>query len=63
VQVPIAEQPIDSFDVMFDVRAARTVSAELTQRRLAAENERLDHSNERRRPHRVRNDCPLLQPS
>jgi hypothetical protein len=63
VQVPVAEQPIDGFDVMLDVRAACAVSAELTQRRLAAENERLDYSDERRRPHRVRDDRPLLQPS
>ena len=63
VQVAIAEQPIDGFDVVLDVRAARPISAELTQRRLAAENERMDHSDERRRPHRMRNDRPLLQPS
>jgi hypothetical protein len=63
MQVRVAEQSVDGFDVVLDVSGARAVSPELSERRLAAEDERLHDTNERRRALRVPDNRPLLEPS
>jgi hypothetical protein len=63
MQVTIPEQPIHSFDVMFDVRFPGAISAHLCQRGLAAHNQRLHYANQRHRSHRMTDNLALLQPS
>lgn len=58
----VAEEPIDSLDVVLDVSGARPAATELRQRGLATEHQGLDDARQRRRAHGMPDHRPLLEP-